>query len=94
MCGRRDRQRRLRSFVELLTSSDAVSAIAHPERFPKLMIDAGYFHATHDDVTVAVSDVRREDEGDEAETLRKVQSLYGAVLADLLDLPACKDAPR
>jgi hypothetical protein len=84
---------RWRELAELLGSSAADAVIAHPDRLPRLMIDMGYFHATHAGVSVAVSDARREDEGDEAETLRKVQSLYGVLLADVLALPACKDAP-
>ncbi|MBI4953399.1 MAG: hypothetical protein HY908_15320 [Myxococcales bacterium] len=74
-----------------LADPDLRAALAHPERVPRLPLDAGYFSCRHAGVALAVSDVPSSDAAARAlvAALVRLRQAYLRVHAELIAAPAC-----
>lgn len=79
-----------------LADPGLAGALAHPERLPLLMLDAGYFACTHAGTRIALSDFQAELPGAAPattaalEALRRLAGAYQRVLGEVTALPACR----
>jgi hypothetical protein len=81
------------TLVEAMSDDDLRSALAHPDRLPGLVIDAGYFSCHHGGVDVAVSSAS-SSESAETKAVRKLGSAYQRVRAIAIASPGCAGLPR
>ena len=73
-----------------LADGDLQDALAHPDRMPGLVLDAGYFACTHAGTRIAISDARNPANAPrETAALARLDSAYERVLAEVTAQPAC-----
>lgn len=77
--------------IAAFADAGLASALANPDRIPRLPLDAGYFQCTRGAVTVAVSDIKRGDAESPLETaaIRNLQSAYERAHAAWTQTASC-----
>jgi hypothetical protein len=79
-----------------LADPGLAGGLAHPDRVPLLVMDAGYFACTHAGTRIALSDLQAVLPAAAPETtaaieaLRRLAGAYQRVLAEVAALPTCK----